>query len=192
MFREQNNGKIKSEEIEGENCTKFKLKNNTVQLVRDYCDYEIDGVLLSEYISKKFWEKSKFEFSNYYIGLIGSFGKFWSQIKLLSLLGNETTRENIISDKIVQNYLNNVNKQYHEQVVNGILKELNSNEVSIYGCPICGDEECGSIKVNIKYNNEVEWTINNEDSSLKWKFDRSHYEDEMNNYFDRLKPNVNL
>jgi hypothetical protein len=158
------------------------IHNGPMQTEREFVEFYINDVPLSELLDTFY--KTKGSILDNSIGLLGSFENKNSElIKVKQLLGKS------ISDKeIRQLYPEDWTDSEFQHYLWEMREELSDPEILIYGCPVCGDYECGGIAIKIdKTVDAFVWTIIDEDKRLTFEFDIYQYFDLFNRYIRELE-----
>jgi len=150
---------------------------------KEFLEFFIDDRPLSSLLDTFY--KSNGSILDNWIGVLGSSANRKDDIiKVKQLLGKSITDK-----EIRQLYPDNWTDDEFEWYLEKTREELSNPEILIYCCAECGDYDCGGIAITIgKTNNSVIWTISDNDSKLKFEFDKYLYFEVFNRYMQYCDP----
>ena len=158
---------------------------------RNFHEYYIDGKGLINHLGQAYWSNpNPTRFFDDFIGSIGSFGLFWDFITINELQLNTLSEQEIL-DKLIElnpsrRYKNNAT-MINFAVEQLTLEQSDKTKALLYRCPHCGDEGCGGIEVEIS-KSELYYDWDFGDDKLKFRFEKSQYENYLNSFLRTDKP----
>lgn len=149
--------------------------------IRNFHEFYIDGEMLIKRIGQKFWNTEAYEpFFENTVGLLGSFGRFWDEIKINELFNYGLSKLEILEIASKHNI-------FDSETIQVCIKELESSQneqlVLLYGCQQCGDPACGGLGVRITQDHQFYcWTFDEGPAEAVFLFEKAQYEQVFKEY----------
>lgn len=122
-----------------------------------------------------------------WIGLLGAFDNNEADQQMINRLLGETeplTESEVkeiarMNKKIIKTWFpEGLNKKKRAAIE---MEGLAENEVMLYGCSVCGDEDCGGYKIKVTFKGEkVRWTFEEKGRLLEFNFSKGPYAETFN------------
>lgn len=155
-------------------------------LVNEFYEFFINDKPLSEILTE-FCKLDKPLLDNW-IGLLGPFPNKKAELNYIKRLLVEQISEQEFRDV----FPNDLDKNFLDSGMENYREELADEEIMIYGCPACGDYDCGGYKIKIdQESDQTIWTFNDNGDSLQFHFDKNQYFDTFEIYRKRLLNELN-
>jgi len=154
---------------------------------RNFHEYYIDGKGLINHVGQAYWSNpNPIRYFDDFVGQIGSFSLFWDFMAINELQLNTLSEQEIV-DKFIELNPSRRDKN-NATMIKFALEQLtfeqsDKTKLLLYCCAHCGDEGCGGMDVEIS-KSELYYDWDFGDDKLKFRFERSQYENYLNNFFE--------
>lgn len=180
------NDDIESCEWDDENSHFYITRKDGSKTINcNFHEYYIDGKELINHIGQAYWSNpNPIRFFDDFIGSVGSLGIFWDFITINELQLNPLSKQEVV-DKLMEFHPLLKDKDNTVMINFGVeqltFEDINKTKVLLYRCPVCGDEGCGGIEVEVsKSKLYYDWDFG--DDKLKFRFEKSQYENYLNSF----------